>query len=352
MMTKILMILIFTSFTFSRIAYAQDAVAVPDLTGLTVPQAAAVLNRAGLTLGSETGELWTAESGFAQNAVKGQSVAAGQTLPTGSPVDVNVLRTPNAILIYDDNDLTLVNNTGVMMDLTGLTFSALDGNLAGFSGARWSSSLRAGQCTQLWSVGRNGSKGLPECSNIQNWLITTNPGEHFWTGAGGTTRFALNQNGIQRAVCPVSTTGRCEFYVPGTTGGDVTDYIYFAYTSNSLAIINQSPDRWMTLNGVIVYNNFTPQKGLTVPISDPSLYALKIPFARLNQLAPGQCLLFTNSTPEGITPPQPCDVLAILDIAPNLIFWGASFDMQGSDNQRRTCPAATPDNLTLCVLPR
>lgn len=351
-MMKILSILMFTFFIFAQTAFAQDAVTVPDLTGMTVPQAAAVLNRAGLALGNEIGELWTAESGFAQNAIKGQSIPAGQSLPTGSLVDVSVLRTPNAALIYDDNDLTLVNKTGVNLDLSGLSFNALDGSLAQFAGARWGSALRAGQCTQLWSVGRNGSKGMDECSLIQNWLVTTNPGEHFWTGAGGTTRFALNQNGIQRAVCAITNPGRCDFYIPGASGGDVTDYVYFAYTPNSLAVINQSPDRWMTLTNFIVYNNFTAQKGLTVSLSDPTLYALKIPFARLSQLAPGQCLLFTNSTPEGNTPPQPCEVIAILDIAPQLIFWGAAFETQGSDNQRHTCPAATPGNLTLCVMPR
>lgn len=351
-MKKLLSILVFTSLLFAQLTVAQEAVTVPDLTGLTVPQAAAVLNRVGLALGSETGELWTAESGFAQNAIKGQTAAAGESLPTGTAVGVNVLRTPNVALIYDDNDLTLVNNTGANLDLSGLGFYALDGSLAQFSGHRWGSLLRAGQCVQLWSVGRNGAKGLDECSAIQNWLVTTNPGEHFWTDAGGTTRFALIQNGLQRALCAISNPGRCDFYIPGASGGDATDYVYFAYTANSLAVINQSPDRWMTLTNFTVYNNFTAQKGLPVPLSDTSLYTLKIPFARLNQLAPNQCILFTDSSPDGNVPPQPCDVIAILDIAPQLIFWGAAFDTEGSDSQRHTCPAATPGNLTLCVMPR
>lgn len=351
-MKKVLSILLFTLLLFGQFAFAQEAVTVPDLTGMTVPQAAAVLNRVGLVLGNETGELWTADAGFPENSIKGQSTAAGESLASGSAIDVSVLRTPNTALIYDDNDLTLVNNTGTPLDLGGLTFNALDGNLAQFAGSRWGSSLRAGQCTQLWSVGRNGSKGLPECSVIQNWVVTTNAGEHFWTGSGGSTVFTVNQNGIRRAVCTVSIPGRCDFYLPGAGSGDVTDYIYFAYTSTSLAVINQSPDRWMTLNNFTVFNNFTAQKGLAVPLSDPTLYTLKIPFARLNQLAPNQCILFTNSSPEGNEVPQPCDVIAILDIAPNLIFWGAAFETQGSDNQRHTCPAATPGQLTLCVMPR
>ena len=48
----------------SHTVLSQDSVTVPDLTGLSVPEAAAILNRMGLTLGAETGEAWTAESGL------------------------------------------------------------------------------------------------------------------------------------------------------------------------------------------------------------------------------------------------------------------------------------------------
>mgnify|MGYP003396994430 CR=1 FL=1 len=47
-----------------------------------------------------------------------------------------------------------------------------------------------------------------------------------------------------------------------------------------------------------------------------------------------------------------CDVIARLDISPDLIFWSKSFDMDSlTDGQRRTCPAAN-DGLTLCIMPR
>ncbi len=350
-MKKLLIILIFCVFTGGSLA-AQETIPVPDLTGMNVPQAAAALNRTGLTLGHETGEPWTTDSGFEQNRIKAQSITAGQPVAAGTPIDVTVLRSPNVALVYDDNDLTLVNKMGADLDLTGLLFSTLDGNPAQFAAARWAGSVRAGQCMQVWSVGRNGPKGLDECSTIQNWLVTTNAAEHFWTGAGATTRFSITQNGVQRGDCAVSNPGRCEFYVPGGTSGDVTDYVYFAYMVHSLAIINQSPDRWMTLSGFTVYNNFTPQHGLPIPLGDASLYNLVNPTARTTQLAPGQCVLFTDSSEAGNTPPQPCDVIAQLNINPQVIFWGAPFDMQGSSGQQHTCPAATPDSLTLCVMPR
>ncbi len=350
-MKKILVFLIFWSLSASQVG-AQEAVQVPDLTGMNVPQAAAALNRVGLALGNETGEAWTADSGLEQNRIKAQSVAAGQTAAGGSAIDVTVLRSPNVALVYDDNDLTLINKTGGNLDLSGIIFNTLDGNPAQFAASRWAGLVKNGDCTQIWSVGRNGPKGLDECGTIQNWLITKNGAEHFWTGEGNTKQFAVTQNGIQRGQCAVANPGRCEFYIPGGASADVTNYIYFAYGTHNAAVINQSSDRWMTLSGFIVYNNFTQQKGLTVPLGDMSLYSVKNPVARAGQLAPGQCVLFTDSSPDGNTPPQPCDVIARLDIGPSLIFWGAAFDMQGGDNQKHTCPAATAGKLTLCVMPR
>lgn len=337
----------------SGMVSAQEAgVPVPDLTGMTVPVAAAVLNSNGLSLGAEMNEGWTPESGMEQNRVKGQSLPAGQSAAPGSVVDVTVLRSPNVILIYDDNDFTLVNQTGAQLTLAGLSFNALDGASASLAATRWANILRVNQCVQVWSVGRNGSKGMDECDTIQNWLVTTNPGEHFWTGEGGTTRFNVTQNGVERVSCPVANPGRCEFYVSGGASADTTQYIYFAYTPEHLAVINQSADQWMSLANFNVFNNYGPAKHAPVPLGDPTLYVNKNPVARFGLLAPGQCTLFTNSNPEANQPPQPCTVVANLAVDPNLIFWGAAFDMTSSDGASYSCPAATADKLTICVMPR
>ena len=80
-MKKILAFLIFWSVLSRGGVGAQDAVQVPDLTGMNVPQAAAALNHVGLGLGNENGEAWTAESGLEQNRIKAQSVAAGHARP-------------------------------------------------------------------------------------------------------------------------------------------------------------------------------------------------------------------------------------------------------------------------------
>ncbi|MBL8155413.1 MAG: PASTA domain-containing protein [Anaerolineae bacterium] len=329
-------------------------VTVPDVTGLSLPQAAAQLNRAGLRLGAEINQGWTPDSGQVENSIFAQSIPGGQVVPFGTAVDVTVLRSPNATLLYDDNDLTLVNQTGGELNLTGISFAAVGGAGAQFAATRWAGFLRVGQCVQVWSVGRNGPKGLDECTAIQNWLVTMNPAEHFWTGAGGTTQFTVLQNGVPRATCPVANPGRCAFFLSsGTSGGDSTDYVYFAYTSERLAIINRSEDRWMVLEGYSMINYFAPPGGLLLYPSDASLYGMYPPDVEtVSRLAPGQCILYTNSSPESSAPPQPCDVIAQLDIGPTLIFWGADFGVIGSDGQERKCAAATPGRLTLCVMPR
>jgi beta-lactam-binding protein with PASTA domain len=88
----------------------QDQTAtVPDITGLPVPQAVAALNRSGLVLGTQTPFEGTTDQ--ALGSIVSQSVAAGSTATYGSAVDITLVQAPNARLIYDDNDITLVNLT-------------------------------------------------------------------------------------------------------------------------------------------------------------------------------------------------------------------------------------------------
>jgi hypothetical protein len=354
MIKKLLIIVLGLTWMTAGVRAQDQSVTVPDVTGMNVPGAAALLNKNGLRLGIENNQGWTAESGLPENTINGQSIPAGQSAVFGSAVDVNVLRSPNALMIYDDNDLTLVNNTGGDVNLAGITLVAADGSTAQLAGSRWAGMLRGGQCVQVWSVGRNGPKGLDECGTIQNWLVTTNAGEHFWTGAGGTTQFSILQNGVPRATCPVANPGRCEFFLSGSGGGsDATEYVYFAYTPETLVLLNQSADQWMTLDGFYVRNYFVPPGGAEVYNGDPTLYT-KLPpdVETVTRLAPGQCILYTNQNPDSGTPPQPCDVIARLDIGASLIFWGTAFGVVGSDGQERSCPAPIPGRLTICVMPR
>jgi hypothetical protein len=334
-------------------------VTVPDVTGLALPQAAALLNGSGLALGAETSIPWTAESGLAQHAVSTQAPLPGATVAYGSAVDLTILRTANVDLLYDDNDLTLINRTGQVINLAGVAFSVVEGSAPGyFSATRWSDILRVNQCTQVWSVGRNGFKPLPECEYIQNWLYTGNQGEHFWTAANGVTRFAVLQDGVERAACQAASVPEspltCSFYLAvDSTAGDATPYVYFAYTPDRLIVHNPSADRWMPLGGITITNQAPPVAGSAFAFGDPAVFGNPEVIGRINVLAPGQCLLYTNSAPGTDTPPEDCAVVARLDLDPGVNFWAQAFDVNSvSDDLPHACPAATADHLTVCIMPR
>jgi len=332
---------------------AQDGVGiVPDLTGLSIPAAAAALNRAGLPLGVETAVAWSADVAGAPATILSQSAPPGETLAAGAAVDFTVARALNVVLIYDASKLTILNRSGAELDLTGLMFNNVDGSPAAFAARRWGATLNPDNCVQMWSVGRNSPENLDECAAIQKWLWTGIDGEHFWTGDNGATQFNVVQNGVERGVCQVGA-GRCELYLPVGQIDDVTGFLTFSYAADRLVVWNNTPDRWMPLGGVVL-NNYAIEGGpYTLGLDDPTLYGRNLsPVATLSRLAPGQCILFTAASPEVSAPPESCDVIASLAIDPALIFWAADFGVISPvDGQERTCPAASPDGLRLCILP-
>jgi hypothetical protein len=340
-------------------AHAQSPV-TPDVSGLNVPQAAAILNQNGLRLGAQTSQEWSAESGQAANTISAQSVAPGQTVQPGTAVDVTVLRSPNVQLRYNREQFSLINGTGANLDLRGIRFEAVDGNSAAFAASQWAASLAPGnRCVQLWATRRTAPDRPPGCEGVQSWLSTVNPAAHFWTDSNGVTQFRVTQDGIERAVCAGAFQGggmrECAFYVPGDAAADdVTAHIYLAYTTESLVVLNQSPDRWMPVGSTTIlnYNPTLSNPGHALIVGDPALFGNPDTVGNIRRLAPGQCLLFTNSDPDA-RPPQDCIVIAQLNIDPSLIFWAADFDVvSAADAQARTCLGAIEGQLTICVMPR
>jgi hypothetical protein len=335
---------------------------VPDLFGLNLAQAVAALNRAGFALGSQTDEPWSDAAGIPPNSISTQSIPAGQPLTFGAAVDVTILRSPNTTLSYDDNDFTLINNTGADLNLNGLVFGVAEGPIpAAFAATRWPGGrLSAGGCAQVWSVIRSVPKDVEGCARINAWLTTNNAAEYFWTALTGASSFSIVQNGVERGRCPAAPAGtqplRCDIYLPANANEGATPFIYFAYTPERLVVHNRSQDQFMPLTNAQVYNNnpnLTPV-GQGINIGEPGYYRPINPLATVTQLAPNQCVLFTNSAnPESLETPEPCDVIAQFDIDPNLIFWASNFDLVSvTDGQRRSCTGATAGRLTICVMPR
>ena len=358
-LTVMIGLLCFSTISVARMQ--EQATTVPDLIGLNLPQATAALNRVGLALGNQTSEPWTEAASVPQNSISAQAVAAGETLEVGTPVDVTVLRSTNVSLIYDENDLTIINNTGGNLDFNGLVFGAAEGGTpAAFSASRWTGGLAAAGCAQIWSVIRSIPKDVPGCERVNHWLTTNNPAEHFWTALNGVSRFRIVQNGIERGNCPAAPAGTapmtCDISLTVNANEGGTPYIYFAYTPQRLIIYNRSDNQFMRLVNTPVYNNnpnLTPPHQV-INLWDSSLYQILNPVASTTRLAPGQCVLFTDrSVPESLETPEACEVIARLDLEPSVVFWTHNFDVgDETDGQTSSCNGAVAGQLTICVMPR
>jgi hypothetical protein len=341
---------------------AQDAVPVPDVRRLPLPQAASILNLVGLNLGEDT----TADSveGQAPNTIVAQSLEPGATAPRGTAINVTVLRAPNVRLVYDDNDITFVNLTQEPMNVNGITFSTSDGTPTSYSANQITGGLGGAECLQLWSINRGAAKDVAGCTATQ-WRTTNNTAFHFWTQLNGVNRFIVSENGVQRTECQAAGANTqdapitCEFFIAGggTGANDVVPYIYLAYTANAIAFINNSTDKWMFTDQTTILNNNPALSAPGAPLIFGDVNLLREEFrvglGRINQLAPGQCIMYTIEGATVTAPPENCQVVAQRALAPNIAFWTAPFGIQSvTDGRERSCPAGLPTRLTLCIVPR
>jgi len=335
-------------------------VTVPDLTGLTLPKAGALLNRNGLALGAQSFARWTDAAGQPEGTISGQSVDAGQSADAGTAIGVTVLRSNNMSVMYDDNDFTLINGAGEDVDIGGLVFNAVETTTpASFNATRWENVLSAKNCAQLWSIRRGTPKDTPGCDHIERWLTTNNPAEHFWTQLNGVSSFNLTLDGTEVVTCPAAAPGTeemiCPFFLAVASNiGDVVPYVYMAYTSDRLVIFNQSEDSWMSLDGVrLISHNAINQPQTTLNLDDPSIYGNPQTVANLSFLAPGQCSFFSAGVQPSTNPPQKCDVIVSVHVQTDLFFWSSDFQVVTAYGSiQHTCPAAVPGRLTICVMPR
>lgn len=331
--------------------HAQES-QVPNLTGLNIPQAAAALNAAGLRLGTQTVQIATPQDTQTLGTVLSQSISAGELVAGGAEVDVTVLQAANVRLVYDDNDLTLINATGAALNLRTFNFRNSDGSRQ-FAPSRWRANLPDGDCGQLWSIARGASKPMEGCDSIY-WQTTNNSALHFWTPQAGES-FSVLQNDNEIASCAVAppnsqdTPSVCDFFVNIGRAVPTTEFVYYAYTIDRLAVMNVTPDKWMPLAATIIV---TPNFELT--LGDEALFGNSDSIGSVRRLAPGQCSLLTAAPLTDATPPQECAVIAQTALGADRVFWTQEFSVRAAtgDNEVNACPAATPDFVTLCIVPR
>ena len=332
---------------FAMSPLAQDAnLTVPDLAGLNVPEAAAVLSRAGLHVGQERIIAIDPASSDPENIIIEQLPAAGEMVDPKTAVDIGVTRRTNSYLQYDDNDLTLVNTAAGLLDLNEVLFSGGSTNAAEFSPSAWAATLTEKQCGQIWSVARLSSKEIDGCSVIL-WMTATSSNQHFWTQTGGVEEFSVIQNGEVRATCPAAPVGsqdaplRCDIAFDIVYPDEHVNYIYIAYTTDRLIIHNQTLDRWMELNETSLRDS----TGREIDLSALDVFNTE---ARPSRLAPGECILFAADA--NAQPPESCHLIG--SVVMDTQFWLEPFRVIGRDDYPRVCEAAETDTLAICVMLR
>jgi len=340
------------------VGFGQDTVTVPDVMGLNVPQAVAELNAVGLRFGGQTASPTTADTSIAPGHVTSQSIEAGIQVEFGASIDLSVLSDTRVRLVYDDNDLTMINEAGVTINLNGLIFTS-DSGAQRFNAISWQGNLENGDCTQIWTINRREPKRVSGCDSIF-WLTTNNPAEYFWTQTAGLNEFTIAQNGQTLATCPAAPANSqdnpssCIFYVVASEmTSQTTEFIYFTYTQETFAVINTTPDAWMPLTDTPIYN-FNPQSsnpGNSLRLSDSQMIPNPDIIGDVQRLAPEQCIVF--SILENPDLPEPCDVIIHQTVDLSLAFWQADFELESpfTTEGRSSCPAAS-DNLTRCIMPR
>lgn len=352
-----------TLFTgFNVLSQNASTVIVPDVVGMTVPQASATLHKAGLRLGTQT---VIYEEAGQSDTVRSQTLAAGTSINAGATLDVEVGVVFNVLLIYDENDITVVNLTGGNLNFGGMELSSGgEGEIPQTAFTlreipNFGGQLEHTQCVQIWSDAADSSKPMSACERgVRNWFSTILPERHFWTGDNGANRFIVSYRNTVVGTCP-TFRGRNERTCPlrlrlDAADTDTAEYLYFIYTTDELAILNPSVSRWMPLENVQVEDH-----SLDDLAQLPRIAAL----GDDTRLAPGECLLFdapadeaTSSDSESATPPASVDHLnedcfsvgqATFTVGK---FWGGTFSVRGTSE--RTCPPALPRQRVICMIPR
>jgi hypothetical protein len=333
-------LLLIASLAGGNIVAAQQAeTTVPDLTGLTTPQAARAVGLAKLMFGTETTQAWTADASVKANQVSAQEPAAGSKVAPGSAVNVTVLRVFNAALAVDANSLSLFNLSDAPLDLTGVVFRSGDGSRQ-FNAPDWSRALPAKKCNQLW-VSASARTKIPDCDPANRAIIVAK-NRQFWVG----NDFSIERNGDVIATCAAGQS-RCEIALPQGDDPERTSYLAFSYRINHLEVRNDS-ERWMSLSGAQIVGNNGQRFDLQFQLDGTT--PGDVPWAG-SRLAPGQCLVLSELDVPSL-PPFDCTVVAYARLKEKTSFWTRGFGVTGPTGRRTACAAPTPGLQSLCLVPR
>ncbi len=352
----ILMLALFLLTTFS-LAQPRQSV-VPNLIGLNVPQADAALHLVGLRLGVQTLDLSTSVETDQLGTISAQSVDANETLTPGAPVNITVVRAPNIRFIYDDNDLTLINQTGEAIALASLSLVGEAGAATLIlAGERWGiRHIPPDGCIQIWSIGRAAPKAVAGCPEISAWFSSSDVSTYVWTQAAQVDSFTLMQAGIALTTCQAAPPASqdsptvCDAYLPSTPPPEQVGFLYLAYTYEAFSALNPTDDAWMPLSAPLTHADGTVMSlAALFNYTNTEMVAISLDGESLTPLAPQECILFRVPDSPDSPAPEPCG-LVVADAVLDSVFWRSDFTVTDPKGVKRTCAAATEENLTVCVM--
>lgn len=343
----------------TTLGIAQDSeILMPNLVGLNAPQATSILHQNNLRLGKQTIDITTPPDGVEWGTIRAQSIAAGDSVGSATVVDVTIAQPANIRFFYDDNDMTLINQTGLPIPLSHLRITGMGGDSPVLDGTRWQiSAIPAGGCVQIWSIGRAAPKAITGCGEISAWFSSTlDSSVYVWTQTAGVESFTVWQADRPLMTCPAAHANSqddpliCDAHWPPIPAPEQGGFMYLAYTTNALSVRNPATDVWMSLAAPLI-----SATGETWALSERTRYetVLEVVFFPdsevLSQLAPDECLILRDSQTPLAAPPESCG-LVVAEGVVDSPFWRSDFALLGSDGERRTCKASTPDKLTVCIL--
>lgn len=342
-------------FGFIRINAQDDAIIVPDVNGLPLPQAVAELNHVGLLLGTiNYANSVPSDETNPDYMILAQAPGANETVEAGSTVDVT-LNFYNVLLRYDGNEFHMINRSAVDINLYNLSFET---ETHQFEARHWGDVLVNRNCVQVWSINIDGAYEPQECRFVQGTAgVIPNVSEvqQFWIDSE-TQTFRVVQNGMVRGECPIAVDSAngapqdtCEVWLASNQPPeDITEYLYFVYDAHNFYMQNRSESQWMPLASIDIADT-------TRTLVETRFFDFE-PRGNLDFLAPSQCLLITDSTPPA-TDTEPlvaCDVIVQSTYASEDRFWIDGFAVNGVLDvpSQRECPAVIDNERTICLLPR
>lgn len=280
--------------------------------------------------------------------------------PTPSPTPPSSLLPPNALLIYDNTTVALINISAAPLSLTDVTFSRAGGDVK-YNVTNLISTLAPGHCIQVWTTSVHQIIAQPpECATRNRYAQLTVKNSYFWVASYEKEPFRPQLRNRALTICTAATkdVGRCPFYIPQgndaqkpwkvldpLTGNPMPAGMEIAYDADQLWIGNATPE---TVLQTYSLRLFYPVNGKGI-VWTPTLSTWDIGPWDNRGLLVGQCIVLYVDASK-VTPLLPCVPVAKTVMADQP--WKLKFEVMGPREERRVaCGSDKPvTGPVLCLI--